>query len=260
MTIVHDALRTHAAGARSPSVDPRSGLEYVQRINSLWNQMFLFDLESRRSPDVDVLADRLAGTAPIDLLGRLSDDFDLPWISIAKYLGVSVTAVNKWRAGGPVSESRNYALRALVAFLEVVEQYRQDPAGWLSSEPLPGIPFTRGDLYLAGGRDVLARDLVRQIDSPRHLLDQIVPGWDEVYEHTGGLARVWFDRVDEIWIGEIETLGLVIDGSSEQDVEEVLIDMAQRVAQQELPTGASEEVARRVRESSGDALRKLLFG
>src|SRR4029077_5017288 len=49
---------------------------------------------------VDRWTDKLAGPPPIDLLADLHERFGLEWRRMAQLLGVSVTAINKWRSGG----------------------------------------------------------------------------------------------------------------------------------------------------------------
>lgn len=121
-------------------------------------------------------ADKLAGTPSADLLADLHSRFGLEWRRIARLLGVSVRAVNKWREGGGLSPDRDQSLRELVAFCEVaVGEGVGDVAAWMASRPISAIPVQRADLYAAGAVDRLLDSFGGPLSTD--VIDRFVPGW-----------------------------------------------------------------------------------
>lgn len=123
--------------------------------------------------------DKLAGTPALDLLSELHDRFGLEWQRIARLLGVSVPALNKWRVGGGLAPETDVALRRLVAFSELLtEAGIGDVAAWFASHPVPRVPFTRADIFSVGG----SGDLLASVHDDRAgelLLDRWLPRWRE---------------------------------------------------------------------------------
>jgi hypothetical protein len=123
--------------------------------------------------------DKLAGTPPVDLLTELHERFGVEWRRIAQLVGVSVTAVNKWRGGGGVAAESNLALRRLVGFCELATAAGVfDVAGWLASNPVEQAVFTRADLYSVGAAEHLLESLERPLPGEA-LLDHCLPRWRE---------------------------------------------------------------------------------
>ena len=85
------------------------------------------------------------------LLSRLAD-YGFAWRDIARMIGVSVPAVQKWRRGGSVSGQSRTAAAAAGAACEVITRHYlvQDIASWFEAPIVVGYPITPLDLYSAG--------------------------------------------------------------------------------------------------------------
>lgn len=114
------------------------------------------------------------------LLDELASNRGMSWSDIAEVLGVSVSAIRKWRKGGDASLERRSKLARIAAFLDVLEEKGlvQDPAGWMEMDlPLEAGYFIRPlDLYLEGHVAALL-DLAEQRQSVAEVLDQVRPSW-----------------------------------------------------------------------------------
>jgi transcriptional regulator with XRE-family HTH domain len=114
------------------------------------------------------------------LLEELAGDRGMGWSDIAEVLGVSVSAIRKWRKGGDASPESRSKLARIAALLDVLEEKGliQDPAGWMEMDlPLEAGYFIRPlDLYLDGHVAALL-DLAEQRQSVAQVLDQVRPNW-----------------------------------------------------------------------------------
>ena len=84
------------------------------------------------------------------LLAQLAD-LGFAWRDIARLIGVSVPAVQKWRRGGAATgQSRFHAAAVLAACALIAEHYMvQDIASWFEAPVAFGYPVTALDLYAA---------------------------------------------------------------------------------------------------------------
>lgn len=111
----------------------------------------LRDLEFRRS--------RISqGTPLTEALSKLSDH-GFAWRDVARVLGVSVPAVNKWRKGTGVTGENNLKVGKLLALVEMLsDRLVNDPASWLEIPVSEGVALTPMDL-LEADRYELVLDL-----------------------------------------------------------------------------------------------------
>jgi transcriptional regulator with XRE-family HTH domain len=116
------------------------------------------------------------------LLDELAGNRGMGWSDIAEVVGVSVSAIRKWRKGGDASPESRSKLARIAALLDVLEEKGlvQDPAGWLEMDlPLETGYFVRPlDLYLEGHTAALL-DLAEQRLPVAKVLDQVRPNWRE---------------------------------------------------------------------------------
>jgi transcriptional regulator with XRE-family HTH domain len=124
-------------------------------------------------------ASRTWPTAPAtksvaELLEELAGDRGMGWSGIAEVLGVSVSAIRKWRKGGDASPDSRLILARITALLDVLEEKAPiaDPAGWMEMDlPLAAGYFLRPlDLYLEGHTDALL-DLAERRQEAVQVLD-----------------------------------------------------------------------------------------
>jgi len=109
-----------------------------------------------------------------DLLNELAE-LGFAWRDIARLVGVSVPAIQKWRRGeGATGENRHRVASLLAACDLVSEHYGiQEIASWFEMPLLRGVPLTPVDLW-AGGRF----DLVFDYASGHTDSDQVLTAWD----------------------------------------------------------------------------------
>lgn len=114
------------------------------------------------------------------LLEELAGDRGMGWSDIAEVVGVSISAIRKWRKGGDASPDSRSKLARIAALLDVLEEKGlvQDPAGWMEMDlPLEAGYFIRPlDLYLEGHVTALI-ELAEQRQTVAEVLDQVRPNW-----------------------------------------------------------------------------------
>jgi len=114
------------------------------------------------------------------LLEELAADRGMGWSDIAEVLGVSISAIRKWRKGGEASPESRSKLAQISALLDVLEEKGlvQDPAAWMEMDlPLGAGYFIRPlDLYLEGHVTALI-ELAEQRQTVAQVLDQVRPNW-----------------------------------------------------------------------------------
>ncbi len=129
------------------------------------------------------------------LLARLAD-IGFAWRDIARLIGVSVPAVQKWRRGGPATgQSRFHAAAVLAACDLIAEHYLvRDIASWFEAPVVFGYPVTALDLYAAKKPQLVFRLATGNAD-PEQVLSAFDPDWREnyrsdfeVFESEDGLA------------------------------------------------------------------------
>lgn len=109
-----------------------------------------------------------------DMLDEVAD-LGFAWRDVARLVGVSVPAVQKWRRGeGTTGENRQRVASLLAACDLVSEHYGiREVASWFEMPLLVGVPMTSIDLW-AEGRP----DLVFDYASGHNDSDQILTAWD----------------------------------------------------------------------------------
>lgn len=115
-----------------------------------------------------------------NLLEELTRDRGMGWSDIAEVVGVSVSAIRKWRKGGEASPGSRQKLSRIAALLDILEEKAlvHDPAAWMEMDlPLEAGYFIRPlDLYLEGHMTALI-DLAEQRQTVTQVLDQVRPNW-----------------------------------------------------------------------------------
>lgn len=114
------------------------------------------------------------------LLDELAADRGMGWSDIAEVVGVSISAIRKWRKGGDASPESRSKLARIAALLDVLEEKGlvQDPAAWMEMDlPLEAGYFIRPlDLYFEGHVTALI-ELAEQRQTVTQVLDQVRPNW-----------------------------------------------------------------------------------
>lgn len=131
------------------------------------------------------MADRTrekAAKSVAELLEELTMDRGMGWSDIAEVLGVSISAIRKWRKGGDASPRSRIKLAQLAALLDILEEKAliSDPASWMELNlPIAAGFFIRPlDLYVEGHIDALMDLAEHRLEAPQ-VLDQVRPNWRE---------------------------------------------------------------------------------
>jgi|ERR1039458_6431919 hypothetical protein len=117
------------------------------------------------------------------LLGRLAD-LGFAWRDIARLIGVSVPAVQKWRQGSAAKGESRTSAAAIVAACEMISEHYlvQDVASWFESPVLFGYPVTPLDIYSARIVDKVFLLASGNAD-PESVLASFDPNWRENYRN-----------------------------------------------------------------------------
>jgi len=148
---------------------PASDLQGVSR--GMRRRVHLLELETKTKQH--------ARTAPVQALEQLSDH-GFAWRDVARIVGVSVPAINKWRKGTGITGENRLKIARMLALIDMLEtRFVDEPASWLEMPVQEGASSTRLDL-LARGR----YDLVLQLasthtgdSSVESVLDEIDQNW-----------------------------------------------------------------------------------
>lgn len=116
------------------------------------------------------------------LLEELAD-LGFAWRHIARMVGVSVPAVQKWRRGEKMSPENQDKAATLLATCDLIRTsfFVDDVASWFEIRILPSAPVTPMDLYAAGRIDLLLDWVSQHETDPERVLSLFQPSWRESY-------------------------------------------------------------------------------
>lgn len=152
--------------ARTLSRSVRALRRDVEEVNS---QVAHSEWETRTST-------RLKKDALSDLLEVARQGF--AWRDIARVLGVSVPAIQKWRRGESISPDRKRRIHEFAAACDYLASTFEvdDVASWFAIPLSSDAPTTPIDLWAAGQVD-LVFDASREGVSPESVLNRFEPDW-----------------------------------------------------------------------------------
>lgn len=118
----------------------------------------------------------------LEQLEELSE-MGFSWRGVAKMLGVSVPATQKWRRGEGVSSENRRRLSDILGACELLTErrYVADVVSWLEVPLVPGIPVTPIDLWAAGEQRLVFQRAIEKV-SPEEVLTRFQPDWRERYQ------------------------------------------------------------------------------
>ncbi|MCX5601603.1 hypothetical protein OOK29_25975 [Streptomyces phaeochromogenes] len=127
----------------------RSTTKVVHESTSELHKKMLFHSWLRRTAERGKLA-------PLVLLEEISD-LGFAWRDVARMVGVSVPAVQKWRRSGGVTGENRFRLASLLALCdEISERYEiQEVASWFEMPLTSEAPVTPIDLHADGWTDLV---------------------------------------------------------------------------------------------------------
>lgn len=151
--------------------------------------------------DLDAREQEVAARNGLDLLHSLSDS-GLAWRDVARIVGVSVPAVQKWRRGEGMSGARRLSLARLVALLDILNDHMiSDPASWLEMPVKQGVSVSRIELLCSDRFDLVLSLIVDEtapVVEVERVLDEYAPSWRETRSRDGFESFVAEDGVVSI--------------------------------------------------------------
>lgn len=116
-----------------------------------------------------------------ELLKELSA-LGFAWRDVAKMIGVSIPAIQKWRRGDGVTGINRQKLACLLAACDlIVESYGvQDVASWFEMPVAIGVPVTPIDFWSHGRPELVFEHASGHIDG-EGILSAFDSDWREVY-------------------------------------------------------------------------------
>jgi hypothetical protein len=157
-----------------------SGLERLARAKRTERNAREEALEDARKR-LDSATAHYARLSPQDVVQYLADELGVGQLPIARAVGVTPTAVRKWRRGDPARIEHRTGLARFAALNDVLgEVGAHDPASWLEIPLSSKSTLTPMDLYLAGRADLVLLQASR-LDTPHETLDQFDIDWRVKY-------------------------------------------------------------------------------
>lgn len=96
-----------------------------------------------------------ARSAPTQALEQLSD-FGFAWRDIARIVGVSVPAINKWRKGTGITGENRLKIARLLGLIDMLsDRLIGEPASWLEMPVAEGVALSHMDLLERGRYDLV---------------------------------------------------------------------------------------------------------
>ena len=115
------------------------------------------------------------------LLEELAD-LGFAWRHIARLVGVSVPAVQKWRRGEKMTPDNQDRVATLLATCDLIRaSFVEDVASWFEIRILPSAPIRPMDLYASGQVDLLLDWVSQHETDPERVLTLFDPAWRERY-------------------------------------------------------------------------------
>jgi len=119
---------------------------------------------------------------PMELIEELGSERGLSWSTLARLVGVTGTAIRKWRRGEQITPQNRRRLARAHAFVEMLTGPYPvgDPASWLEMPISDEASLTPIDLYAANRMDLLFEFAGRRMGA-HAVLDAFDPEWRTGY-------------------------------------------------------------------------------
>lgn len=119
---------------------------------------------------------------PAETLDTLGTAYGLGWSTVARMIGVTPTAIRKWRRGEQITPLNRRKLASLLAFLEMLQTPFPvaDPATWLEMPISTEATLTAADIYAAGRFELLI-DFAGRRQTAHAVLDAFDLDWRNRY-------------------------------------------------------------------------------
>jgi len=129
--------------------------------------------------ELDAVAEEASRESPEVLLNRLAEA-GMAWRDVARLVGVTVPAVQKWRRGGSITGANRLKLARIVGLLDVLKRnFVAEGVSWLEMPVKQGVCLSRLDLFANGSED-LVLELISDDGNEKAvdgILDRFNPRW-----------------------------------------------------------------------------------
>lgn len=165
-----------------------SALEHTERTGNLVTKVTRLNNDVRET-HVEALTHEWRLLTSQRAVGRVQDllqvlaDQGFAWRDIARMLGVSVPAIQKWRKGEKSSGENRHRIASLVAAQDLIASKGriQEIESWFEMPIAEGIPVTPIDLWAAGETFLVLEYASGHLD-PEEALTRFDPSWRTAYE------------------------------------------------------------------------------
>lgn len=189
---VNSALETRATASSSATTSPLTQTRLVaaglaskiggnRSVVSALNDDFTSLHKSLHDVEWRTAAAERGKASVVSMLGELAN-LGFAWRDIARMVGVSVPAIQKWRKGEKTSGDSRSRLASLLAACDLIaSHYMVDEiASWFEMPLSPSAPVTPITLYSANRADLVFEFASGHTD-PEALLSEFDPEWRERY-------------------------------------------------------------------------------
>jgi hypothetical protein len=113
-------------------------------------------------------------SSPAEMLDQLGD-LGFAWRDVARMIGVTVQAIQKWRRGARTTGEHRHRIAGLLAACDLVTEHYEihEVASWFEMPLLDGVPVTPIELW-----ESLRPDLVFDYASGHSDAEQTLTSWD----------------------------------------------------------------------------------
>lgn len=127
----------------------------------------------------DDLSGQLGRAGASTMLDELAD-LGFSWRDLARLIGVSVPAIQKWRRGEGVTGGNRRKIAGLLAAMRMISHNGgiEDVASWMEMPLRAGVPVTPMDVWTAARVDLLFDYAISQIEA-EDVLTALDPDWRE---------------------------------------------------------------------------------
>lgn len=138
---------------------------------------------------------RRGRSGPTEMLEELAE-LGFAWRDVARMVGVSVQAIQKWRRGAGISGENRHGVASLLAACDLVAEHYgiQGVASWFEMPLLPGVPVTPIDLWEAHRPD-LVFDYASGHTDPEQILTTWNLEWRDRYRSDFEVFRAGDGRL-----------------------------------------------------------------
>ena len=170
-------IESAEVGTRPINLDPLAKYRVARRFAERTGLEALENLQRR----LDTSKSNYAQARPEAVIRFLAEDLGIGQLTTARAVGVTPTAVRKWRRGEAAKPDHRGKLAAFAAMSSLLAEVGlHDPASWLDIPISHQSTITPLDLFLGGRSDIVLL-LASRLAEPHEALDLFDAQWRENY-------------------------------------------------------------------------------